>query len=133
MLAAFSFSRISSIAATSGVSSQSMPDAFSSSLIFPLYLVCNKVSLSLTDHFDTLNDGFFRLLRLTAIFDQTSPLSLLFFGCLKGSCNRTSPQSVKSCSTVHFMELFLKKRVVSLEQKNLYTLGRQQYASITMK
>ena len=113
MSAAFSLSRISLTAAFSWVSSQSMHYALSSSLIFSLYLVCKRVSLSLADLLDTLNMGLARLLRLRAICPHTSPLSLLFLGCLKGSWRRTSPQRVKSWSSVHFIELFLEKKNVN--------------------
>ena len=83
-------------------------------VIFSLYLVCKRVSLSLTDLLDTLNMGIARLLRLRAICPHTSPLSLPFFGCLKGSWSRTSPQRITSWSSVHFTELFLKEKNVTV-------------------
>ena len=68
--------------------------AFSCWRIFALCLVISKVSLSLMDLLVlTLNFGWSRPVRFTAIWFHTSPLSFLLYRCWWGSISNTSRHS----------------------------------------
>ena len=75
--------------------------------------VCNRARLSVTNLLDTKH-RICNTVKIKDYLHQYFTLSLLCLGCLKGSCKRTSPQRVKSWSSVNFVELFLEMKNVNV-------------------
>ena len=87
---------LSSSSISSSVMSGLKPDAFSSPLIFVLYLSPSRLNLSLTERWVTLNFGLPIWFRLSEIKFHIYPLSGLPFYALKGCIRRISHHVRKS-------------------------------------